>query len=178
MANYAHIENNQITGVYDLIPDNWRNISNFSALDDMPFIQSLGWRTIIKETPSFDPNNQKLGNPIHRLENDSVIETYEVINLPSFVQPEPIELTEEQLLQAKINIHITAMTQLRMKRDNLLAETDYTQLSDVMTLNGEELTTLFNVYRQELRDLPSIYENDLDFVDEKTVVYPVKPGSN
>ena len=32
MATYAHIENSTITGVYDLLPDNWRNISNFHAL--------------------------------------------------------------------------------------------------------------------------------------------------
>lgn len=178
MANYAHIENNEITGVYDLIPDNWRNISNFSALDDMAFIQSLGWRAIVKQFPLIDESTQKLGNPIHRIENDSVIETYEVITLPTYSQPDQVEPTEEQLIQYKINIHINAMAQLRMKRDTLLLATDYTQLADVMTLNGEELTAAFNTYRQELRDLPDLYENDPGFLDEKTVVYPVIPGSN
>ena len=86
--------------------------------------------------------------------------------------------TEEQLLQGMINIHINAMAQLRMKRDNLLTATDYTQLADVMTLNGEQLTTQYNVYRQELRDLPAIYESNLEFLDESTAVYPVIPGSN
>ena len=177
MANYAHIENNEITGVYDLIPDNWRNISNFSALDDLPFMQTLGWRVIIKDVPYFDSNTQRLGNPQYKIENDNVIETFEVIDLPVYVQPEPVEPTEEQLLQIKINRHINAMAQLRMKRDTLLTATDFTQLADVMTLNGEQLTAAYNTYRQELRDLPGLYDIDPEFVDESTVVYPVISGS-
>lgn len=178
MANYAHIENNEITGVYDLLPDNWRNISNFSALDDQNFIQSLGWRTITKEVPNFNPDTQTLGLPSYRIENDTVIEIIEVINLPTYTPPEPVIPSEEELLLQKINTHIQAMAQLRMTRDTLLTATDYTQLADVIALNGEQLTTAYNTYRQELRDLPDMYENDPDFLDASTVVYPVKPGSN
>ena len=175
MANYAHIEDNKITGVYDLLPDNWRNISNFHALSDESYIYSLGWRTLVKEVPVYDPNTQRLGNPVYRIENDTVIETLEVVNLPIYTPPEPVIPTEEQLLQIKLNRHIDAMAQLRMKRDTLLTATDFTQLADVMQLNGEQLTALYNTYRQELRDLPAIYENDPEFLDESTVVYPVKP---
>ena len=99
----------------------------------------------------------------------------EVVNLPIDTPPEPVIPTEEQLLQIKLNRHIDAMAQLRMKRDTLLTATDFTQLADVMQLNGEQLTALYNTYRQELRDLPAIYENDPEFLDESTVVYPVKP---
>jgi len=178
MANYAHIENGSITGVYDLIPANWRNISNFSALNDQELYYSLGWRTIVKEAPEYNRDTQKLGFPSYKIHNNDVIETIEVIDLPNHIPPEPVVPTEEQLLQGMINIHINAMAQLRMKRDNLLTATDYTQLADVMTLNGEQLTTQYNVYRQELRDLPAIYESNLEFLDESTAVYPVIPGSN
>jgi hypothetical protein len=181
MANYAHIENNQITGVYDLLPDNWRNISNFSALNDQAFIHTLGWRTIVKESPDYNIDTQTLGFPSYRIEDDNVIETIEVINLPVYiapVAPEPVVLSEEQLLLAKINTHINAMAQLRMTRDTLLTATDYTQLADVIALNGEQLTTAYNTYRQELRDLPTLYENDPEFLDASTAVYPVIPGSN
>ena len=34
MANYAHIVDGNIEGVYDLIPNNWKNISNFYALTE------------------------------------------------------------------------------------------------------------------------------------------------
>lgn len=178
MANYAHIENGEITGVYDLLPDNWRNISNFSALNDPAFLESLGWRTIVKETPEYDLDKQALGLPSYRVENNTVIETIEVINLPTYQPVAPIIYTEEQQLLAKINTHIQAMAQLRMTRDTLLTATDFTQLADVIALNGEQLTTAYNAYRQELRDLPSLYDSDPEFLDISTAVFPVKPGSN
>jgi hypothetical protein len=178
MANYAHIENGEITGVYDLLPDNWRNISNFSALNDPAFIESLGWRTIVKETPEYNLDKQTLGFPSYRVENNTVIETIEVIDLSPYVPVEPIVFTEEQQLLAKINIHIQAMAQLRMTRDTLLTSTDFTQLADVIALNGEQLTTAYNTYRQELRDLPGLYDSDPEFLDISTAVFPVKPGSN
>ena len=55
MTVYAHIENNEITGVYDTLPDNWRNISNFMGLaGETEFLYSLGWRTIVKDTTTLD----------------------------------------------------------------------------------------------------------------------------
>lgn len=74
MANYAHVENNEITGVYDLLPDNWRNISNFSALaNDVEFLRSLGWRVLVKENSELHWTNI----PKYRIENDEVIEYFE-----------------------------------------------------------------------------------------------------
>ena len=75
MANFAHVENNEITGVYDLLPDNWRNISNFSALaNDENTLRSLGWRKLIKENHELHWNNL----PKYRIENDEVIEYFEI----------------------------------------------------------------------------------------------------
>lgn len=172
MANYAHVENNEIVGVYDLLPDCWRNISNFNAFaDDEEFIRSLGWRKLVKE----NPEAHWFGTPKYRLENDEVIEYFDVAETPSYVSPPVETFTEEQLAQIKLNRHIDAMAQLRMKRDELLTATDFTQVADVIQLNGEQLTALYVQYRQQLRELPAIYENDLDFIDASTVVYPVKP---
>ena len=84
MATYAHIENNIITGVYDLIPNNWRNISNFYVLaENFDDIRSLGWRTIQKiSDPVINIDTQRYGELIHTIENDEVVETREVITLP------------------------------------------------------------------------------------------------
>lgn len=175
MAKYAHIENGNITGVYDLYPENWRNISNFYLLmNDTETLRSLGWRTVVKSTPSYNIDTQYLGNPIHSIVDDEVYETLEVVDI---VFPEVVTQTEEELLAIKLAQHNSAMEILRNKRDILLAETDYTQLSDVIKLNGTELTQLYEEYRQALRDLPSLYENDNEFVNESTVTYPTKPGS-
>ena len=59
-----------------------------------------------------------------------------------------------------------ALANLRQRRNNLLAETDFYALSDVTM--SEDMTT----YRQDLRDLPS----GLTTVEEvNNVTYPTKP---
>jgi hypothetical protein len=175
MANYAHVENGKITGVYDLYPDNWRNVSNFYLLANEPeVIYNLGWRTIVKSVPTYNSDTQRLGNPIHTIVNDEVHETLEVIDLPTV---EIVYQTQEELLAIQLAQHNSAMETLRNKRDRLLAETDFTQLADVIKLNGIELTQLYEEYRQALRDLPNSYEIDSEFVNESTVTYPTKPGA-
>lgn len=173
MANYAHIEDEKITGVYDLYPDNWRNISNFYLLaNDSTTLRSLGWRTIVKTTPTYNSDTQYVGNPIHTIIDDDVIETYEIVDI---IFSEIVYQTEEELAAIKLAQHNSAMETLRSKRDQLLAETDFTQLSDIIKINGTELTQLYEEYRQALRDLPSSYESDSEFVNESTVTYPTYP---
>ena len=175
MANYAHIENGTITGVYDLYPDNWRNISNFYLLEnDKETLYSLGWRTITKTPPVYNSDTQRVGNPIHTIEEDTVVETYEIVDI---IFSDIIYQTDEELAAIKVAQHNSAMETLRNKRDKLLAETDFTQLADIIKINGVELTQLYEEYRQALRDLPSSYEVDSEFVNESTVTYPTKPGS-
>lgn len=61
-----------------------------------------------------------------------------------------------------------AIAQLRLERNNLLAQTDFYALQDVTM--SEAMTN----YRQALRDLPS----GLTTVEEvKAANYPMKPGS-
>lgn len=173
MANYAHIEDGTITGVYDLYPDNWRNISNFYLLaTDVDTLYGLGWRTIVKSTPSYNSDTQYVGNPIHTIEDDTVVETYDIVDI---VFSDIVYPTQEELIAIKLAQHNSAMETLRSKRDKLLASTDFTQLSDVITNNGIELNQLFVVYRQALRDLPNSYEVDSEFINESTVTYPSYP---
>jgi hypothetical protein len=57
------------------------------------------------------------------------------------------------------------LKQLRIKRNQLLAETDYLALSDVT------LSTEMAEYRQALRDLPA------NTTDPANPVFPTKPGA-
>ena len=174
MANYAQVQDGIITGVYDLLPENWQNISNFYLLEnDVETLTSLGWKTIVKISPVYNSDTQRLGNPTYTYENNIVYESITVIDNPATAD---IILSEDELAVIKIEKHNLAMQQLRATRDFLLTETDFTQLVDVVKINGETLTTEYQTYRQSLRDLPSAYVDDLDFVDIQTVVYPVKPG--
>ena len=58
------------------------------------------------------------------------------------------------------------LNQLRLRRNQLLTETDYLALSD------STLTDEMTAYRQALRDLPA------NTVDPANPVWPVKPGGN
>lgn len=172
MARYAHIENNQITGVYDFLPENWRNISNFKALEDeTEYINSLGWRRIIKNEPVYNPSTQYMGNPRYTLINDTVIEDIEIFDIPVVVASSPEPMASAPTIDNN-SLHIMAMQQLRDKRDELLLKTDFTQLLDVSKINGTTITTAYETYRQQLRDLPDQYENDSEFIDVNTAVFP------
>jgi hypothetical protein len=177
MATYAHIENNTITGVYDLIPDNWRNISNFFVFkDNIEEVRSLGWRVVQPSpNPTFNIDTQKLSDLKYSIVGDEVIEYRDVEDLPIPVVEPQIEFTEQQMLDAKIARHNVVMNELRIKRNLILAASDYTQLSDIIAQNGTELTSLFVIYRQTLRDLPSIYEDNLDFNDVNSAEFPEIP---
>ena len=72
--------------------------------------------------------------------------------------------TESMKLERRIN------EQVRVNRDQLLKDSDWTQNSD----NGlsEEKKTEWSTYRQQLRDLPSGISSKQDIAD---LVYPTKP---
>jgi hypothetical protein len=59
-----------------------------------------------------------------------------------------------------------ALSSLRLRRDQLLTETDYLALAD------STLTDEMRTYRQALRDLPA------NTVDPANPVWPTKPGGN
>ena len=61
-----------------------------------------------------------------------------------------------------------ALIMLRIKRDELLAQSDYTQMPDVPLSNKD----LWDNYRQQLRDLPETHAN-ITSLDE--VTWPTPP---
>jgi hypothetical protein len=73
------------------------------------------------------------------------------------------DLEEQQWLEGAFN---RSMENLRFKRNNLLAQTDYLALSD------QTMTAEMTAYRQALRDIT----NGLSTVAEvEAVVFPEKP---
>jgi hypothetical protein len=79
-----------------------------------------------------------------------------------------VSLTPEEIaaIQASQPTAAELMEQLRQRRNQLLAETDYLALAD------STLTDEMRSYRQALRDLPA------NTVDPANPVWPVKPGGN
>jgi len=185
MTVLAHVQNGEVTGVYDVLPESWNNISNLSALDlnqDADFLSSLGWKIIQRSAiPSYNEFTQRLTEPTYLYDpsTDTVYENISVVNIENnltiaanVVSQPPVDITVRQSMD-----HDTAMQMLRAKRDSLLYTTDHTQLADVIAINGADLTAAYVIYRQELRDLPAAYENVTTFIDANTVVYPTNPGA-
>ena len=86
------------------------------------------------------------------------------VKVPFTAEEEAARDVEEQAWRDAAPVR--ALAQLRQRRTQLLAETDFYALSDVTM--SEDMET----YRQELRDLPS----GLSTVEDvNTVTYPTKP---
>jgi len=87
--------------------------------------------------------------------------------------------TEEQCNAKLVEITNAEPARLvRIKRDQLLAESDWTQNRDVVLLND----TTWQQYRQDLRDLPASasFTPKLDSngnLDMSSVTWPLKPSA-
>jgi hypothetical protein len=68
-------------------------------------------------------------------------------------------ITEQEILHKKYAI-------LRSERDTLLARSDWTQMPDAQLT--EEQKQAWQIYRQQLRDLP-------ETADINNIIYPAKP---
>jgi hypothetical protein len=79
MANYAYVVDGNIEEIHDTIPTNWKNVSNFYILTEEERL-TLGWYTVIKLQPEYDPNTQSLGYVTQYFSDNAVYETTEVID--------------------------------------------------------------------------------------------------
>ena len=151
MANWVHIENNEITGQYDLLPNNWRNVSGLNlAADDLPFLKSVGWYSVTKQHESYDESTHYVSEYNYEIRENDVLETI----ILTEKEPEPIE--EFSTLKYKL------IEELRKKRNELLISSDWTQLQDVQNLLDESTKNKWIVYRQDLRDIVQVYsENEV-----------------
>lgn len=100
------------------------------------------------------------------------LETREIVNLDGsliieYRLPADYEIVEEDMSQDIID---KKMADVRKKRDELLAECDYTQLADAPFSSEEK--QIWRTYRQALRDVPNNIFDPL----EHEPVWPEKPS--
>lgn len=167
MANFVLIENDEIIEYHDLLPKNWRNVSGLNlAQDDEEFLNSLGWYKVNKVYLFPVEGKQYIDGYSYTFTDNVVYET-PIIKDADIVPPEP-EKTPEELF----NI---ALSELRIKRDELLNQSDWTQLVDIQSRYSEIWKINWSTYRQELRDLPNrCISGELNIY---TFEWPVKPQS-
>ena len=95
MANWAYIENGEIKDYCDTLPDNWRNISNFFASsNETQFLKTLGWYPVTHPQYVYDPATHKLDNRRFVINEDTVTEEWDIVNIPS-PPPPPVPTPEE-----------------------------------------------------------------------------------
>lgn len=172
LANWAYVENSTINGLYDLLPKNWKNISGLDkSKDDLVFLRSLGWYPVIKDSTVFNSNTHfiKSYNHVVDSETESVIEEAVLEAKPPVPEPEPPAVISDEELNRQL------LEQVRSNRNNLLRDSDWTQLTDSF-VSSPEKKQAWATYRQALRDLPSIVkENNLISMDQ--VQWPSPPES-
>ena len=162
MANWAHVENNEVVGQYDLLPRSWKNTSGLNlAADDLPFLKSLGWYPVTKKSESYNESTHYVSGYSYEAREDDVLESIILTER----QPEP----EQDFSVLKS----TFINELRTKRNQLLKDSDWTQLQDVQNSFDEYTKNKWLVYRQALRDVVELYlENEI--IDINQVNWPQK----
>jgi hypothetical protein len=160
MANWALVEDNQITGKYDLLPKNWRNISGLDlSKDDLPFLKSLGWYPVTKQHQNYDDLIYYVSGYDYQLREDDALETIVLAEK----QPEPVP--EFSTLKYKF------IEELRLERNKKISESDWTQLLDTQNLFDEPTKIKWLVYRQKLRNIVQEYSEN-EIVDISNVNWP------
>jgi hypothetical protein len=77
MAEWVHVENNEVKGQYDLLPKNWKNVSGLDlAKEDLPFLKSLGWYPVTKQTEDYDNTTHTVSSYNYEIRENDVYETY------------------------------------------------------------------------------------------------------
>jgi hypothetical protein len=150
MAEWVHVENNEVKGQYDLLPNNWRNVSGLNlAKEDLPFLKSLGWYPVTKQTEDYDNTTHTISSYNYEIRENDVYETYTL---------NEIQIPVVNSAELKNNF----MIKLRNKRNQKLIETDWTQLADIQKSFDMETKYKWISYRQKLRDITEVYlENDV-----------------
>ena len=147
MAKIAYVEDSIVVGVYDQLPTNWKNISNFFTLEgEVEYLKTLGWLPIIKRETTYDPATQCKGAFNYTVEGDQVIESNYIVDKPS-------PPTDEEIAAALANQWIA----IRNQRDLLMQQTDwrYTRYEREVRLQISPTDTLENLdtYMQSLANI-------------------------
>lgn len=112
MTVYANLVDNEIKGVYDLLPKFWNGHNNFNILcaNDENFMNENGFVKIVRDKTPYDPDTHKMSDfPTYTVEDGKVIEHREIIPHPPYVPPDPIDL----------------LTQIRETRDRLMSDFEW-----------------------------------------------------
>jgi len=133
MKTYAYVENGVVQETYGILPKNWKNYSNFYALDgDIEFLNSIGWYEIQTEYPSYDLKTQTLGSFTYELKGNIVIESREIVELEIPLE-DPVIEDQEEIVEEEEVVEKTPEQLLIEEEERLrsfLPEADYAVIEE------------------------------------------------
>lgn len=147
--DYIQVENGEVSGYPRPLPQNWADVSNFYLLENES-LRQYGWYPV-----RFVPSE--------KTDNDIVAGQRFVVEGTEVVQYEQIRPKTQDEINQEIN---QLWENIRNKRNQLLLECDWTQLSD-SPLTVEKKTE-WQTFRQELRDITNQS-------DPRNIIWPTKP---
>ena len=160
MANWVHISNNEVVEQHDLLPQNWKNISGLNlAVNDLPFLKSVGWYSVTKQHESYDESTHYVSGYNYEIRENDVLETI------ILTEREPVPEEEYSTLKYRF------IEELRSRRNKLLIDSDWSQLKDVQNKFDEITKNKWIVYRQALRDIVQVYSEN-EIIDINQVNWP------
>lgn len=162
MAEWAHVENNVVDELHDLLPENWKHVSGLRlSINDLSFLKELGWYRIAKNHTTYDPEAYKETGFDYTIREDDVLETNILY-----------KYSDEELAQRFQDKKSSILNFVRDERSKRLTLSDWTQLPDVQATFDEATKTKWLVYRQQLRDLPTYYEIDENIREFNGINWP------
>lgn len=168
--SWAYVENNQVQE-FDKLPDNWKNWSNFYVLEsERDYLQQLGWYELIDQTIPISNDLYEYHDTVQYTIDNQVGVVYK--NCPILQKENPP--TPEQIFADSRRAFIA---NLRNIRNELLSQSDWTQLTDIQSIKTVEWIESWKQYRQALRDIPQQYETPpLDqIIDINQIIWPSMP---
>jgi hypothetical protein len=89
MTVYANLVNNEVKGVYDLLPKTWNEIQNFDLMCkvDENFMKENGFVKIIRDNTAFDALTHKMSDYMYyTVLNGEVLEHRDILEIPVIVE--------------------------------------------------------------------------------------------
>lgn len=163
MMKFAFVEDGVVQQVTDALPQTWRNVSNFFALEDgdEEYLNSIGWYRIIKDAEfSYNPNTQQLLPPRFEFVDGKVYQRDEALDAPPPIDASALE---------------TPMHAIRQRRGVMMdmMRWRYERYDRHVRLGLDQIDTLEDMdkYMQALANIT-------DVSNPSDIVWPVYPPTN
>lgn len=162
MAEWVYVENKDIVEYHGALPKSWRNISGLDKAS-LDFLNNLGWFPVEKNYVSFDEDQYRIDGYEYQIMSNVAIETLRLV-----------KLTDQELNAILKEKQENFYSSLKQERDAKLKDSDWTQLFDIQAAKSDIWKNNWKNYRQQLRDLPSLYEDTQDY-NFSSIVWPEPP---